>query len=197
MARFRCQLGSGITSTFLLVVAERRTLEENQEHFHHFYCQRILAHGANLTFIVWGFKRLVFFPLLLTSNNRNNLGTIAEGRILPNFERVFGNDIDLWINCFCTDLFRADSLQDAFLNLLLGYFPPPFSLCQQYFQKQLLFLIAIFPTVGMERKGRINLGLPNWEPLGNPTNDTHSITYWPWLFSTGGGSEQQFIYFQF
>jgi D-alanyl-lipoteichoic acid acyltransferase DltB (MBOAT superfamily) len=42
-------------------------------------------HGANWTFIVWGFLNALFImPAVLLNTNRNNLDIVAKGRILPN-----------------------------------------------------------------------------------------------------------------
>ena len=41
-------------------------------------------HGANWTFIAWGFlNALYFLPLLLLKRNRSNLETVAAGRLFP------------------------------------------------------------------------------------------------------------------
>lgn len=46
-------------------------------------------HGANWTFIVWGALNAIYFlPLLLTNNNRNNLETVAQGKLLPSIKEL-------------------------------------------------------------------------------------------------------------
>jgi len=46
-------------------------------------------HGANWTFIAWGFLNAVYFlPLLFTGENRKNLNTIAEGKIFPTLKET-------------------------------------------------------------------------------------------------------------
>jgi D-alanyl-lipoteichoic acid acyltransferase DltB (MBOAT superfamily) len=72
-------------------------------------------HGANWTFIFWGFLNAIYFlPLLLTKRNRKNIGTIAEGRIFPNFREVFQLIFTFSITVFAWIFFRADTLNDAF-----------------------------------------------------------------------------------
>jgi alginate O-acetyltransferase complex protein AlgI len=72
-------------------------------------------HGANWTFIFWGFLNAIYFlPLLLTKSNRKNIGTIAEGRIFPNFREVFQLIFTFSITVFAWIFFRADTLNDAF-----------------------------------------------------------------------------------
>ena len=47
-------------------------------------------HGANWTFIIWGALNAIYFlPLLLTNNNRKNLGVVAEGKLLPSLRELF------------------------------------------------------------------------------------------------------------
>ena len=48
-----------------------------------------LWHGADWTFICWGaYNALLFIPLLLSGNNRNNMDTVAAGRKLPSFKEL-------------------------------------------------------------------------------------------------------------
>ena len=48
-----------------------------------------LWHGANWTFIFWGFLHaLLFMPLLVFNRNRKFTGSIAEGRLLPSFKEI-------------------------------------------------------------------------------------------------------------
>ena len=47
-------------------------------------------HGANWTFIAWGFINACYFlPLLLLKQNRNNTDTVAQGKILPTIKEFF------------------------------------------------------------------------------------------------------------
>ena len=49
-------------------------------------------HGANWTFVIWGgLNALYFLPLLLSRNNRNNIGVVAEGKFLPSFGELICN----------------------------------------------------------------------------------------------------------
>lgn len=46
-------------------------------------------HGANWTFIIWGFlNALYFLPLLLIKRNRKNLDIVAENRVLPSIREL-------------------------------------------------------------------------------------------------------------
>tara|TARA_B110000003_G_scaffold43508_1_gene40981 strand:+ start:13593 stop:15050 length:1458 start_codon:yes stop_codon:yes gene_type:complete len=72
-------------------------------------------HGANWTFIVWGaLNALYFLPLLLTNNNRKNLATVAEGKLLPSFRELFAMLTTFMLTVFAWIFFRAENLNHAF-----------------------------------------------------------------------------------
>lgn len=72
-------------------------------------------HGANWTFIFWGFLNALFFlPLLLSKKNRNNLDVVASDRLLPNFKESISILTTFLLTCFAWIFFRADSISHAF-----------------------------------------------------------------------------------
>lgn len=72
-------------------------------------------HGANWTFIFWGFLNALFFlPLLLSKRNRNNLDVVASNRLLPNFRESITMLTTFLLTCFAWIFFRADSIAHAF-----------------------------------------------------------------------------------
>ena len=75
-------------------------------------------HGANWTFIFWGFlNALYFLPLLLLKRNRKNTDTIAEGRYLPSLREFTQMIITFLLTLVAWVFFRANSIEDAFLYL--------------------------------------------------------------------------------
>jgi len=75
-------------------------------------------HGANWTFIVWGVLNAVYFlPLLLTNNNRKNLGVVAEGKLLPSVGELFSMLTTFVLTVFAWIFFRAENLTHAFSYL--------------------------------------------------------------------------------
>ena len=75
-------------------------------------------HGANWTFIAWGLlNALYFLPVLLLNRNRNNLETVAAGRLFPSVGELtsmaatFGMTVIAWV------FFRAESMHHAFSYL--------------------------------------------------------------------------------
>ena len=72
-------------------------------------------HGANWTFIIWGALNAIYFlPLLLTNNNRKNLGIVAEGKLLPSYRELFAMLTTFTLTVFAWIFFRAENLNHAF-----------------------------------------------------------------------------------
>jgi|TARA_B110000091_G_scaffold105375_1_gene114423 alginate O-acetyltransferase complex protein AlgI len=72
-------------------------------------------HGANWTFIIWGTLNAIYFlPLLLTNNNRKNLGVVAEGKLFPSFRELFAMLTTFMLTVFAWIFFRSEDLNHAF-----------------------------------------------------------------------------------
>ena len=72
-------------------------------------------HGANWTFIVWGALNAIYFlPLLLTNNNRNNLETVAQGKLLPSIKEFSFMLLTFGLTVFAWIFFRAEDIGHAF-----------------------------------------------------------------------------------
>jgi D-alanyl-lipoteichoic acid acyltransferase DltB (MBOAT superfamily) len=162
-------------------------------------------HGANWTFIVWGALNAIYFlPLLLTKKNRNHLGTVAQGKNLPNIKEfllilmTFGLTVIAWI------FFRANNIEHAinyinemftglvhkstYVNTILllhwkiGYSTPFF-----------MVLFVLVEWLGREDQYAIaQLGLKWKQPIRLALYYVIVLSLF-WF----GGNEQQFIYFQF
>jgi len=71
-------------------------------------------HGANWTFLVWGFlNALLFLPLLLLKVNRSHLITKSYGWV--DFAKI---SFTFFMVCIGWVFFRADSISEAFLYLI-------------------------------------------------------------------------------
>jgi alginate O-acetyltransferase complex protein AlgI len=72
-------------------------------------------HGANWTFLIWGFlNALYFLPLLLTNQNRTNLDIVAKNKWLPNFKEIVQMGTTFGLTVFAWIFFRSDSVSSAF-----------------------------------------------------------------------------------
>jgi alginate O-acetyltransferase complex protein AlgI len=157
-------------------------------------------HGANWTFIVWGLLNAIYFiPLLLTNNNRNNLETVALGKLIPSIKDfllilfTFSLTVIAWI------FFRAENVGHA-IGYISEILSPSFFTIPQFEgmagASVTIFLLSVFISVewiGRESQYAIaNLGL-NWKrPL-------RYIMYYSIVIAIFwfAGKEQEFIYFQF
>jgi len=75
-------------------------------------------HGANWTFIFWGFLNALYYvPLMLFKRNRKNLEIVAHNRIFPNFREGYAILETFIITCFIRIFFRAESITDAFIYI--------------------------------------------------------------------------------
>lgn len=72
-------------------------------------------HGANWTFIIWGFlNALYFLPLLLVKRNRRNLDIVAQNRVLPTIKELLSMLTTFFLTVFAWIFFRAESVSQAF-----------------------------------------------------------------------------------
>lgn len=75
-------------------------------------------HGANWTFIVWGFlNALYFLPLLITQNNRNHIEIVAKGRKLPTLKEFVSMLLTFSLTTFAWIFFRAKTVSQACLYI--------------------------------------------------------------------------------
>jgi alginate O-acetyltransferase complex protein AlgI len=157
-------------------------------------------HGANWTFIVWGALNAVYFlPLLLTNNNRNNLETVAQGKLFPNIKELSFMLLTFGLTVFAWIFFRANNIGHAigYISEILS--PSLFSIPKFAGMGRALTTIILVATfVLVEWKGReeeyaiSNLGIKWKRPLRYAMYYAIIIAIF-WF----GGKEQQFIYFQF
>ncbi len=156
-------------------------------------------HGANWTFIAWGALNAIYFlPLLLSNKNRNHLGTVAQGRLLPSFKECCSILFTFGLTVFAWIFFRAENMGHAF-SYISGIFSPSlFSMPQDTPGKATLTAILLVVFMVIEWLGREDqfaiqkLGLKWKRPL-------RYAMYYAMILAIiwFGGEEQQFIYFQF
>lgn len=71
-------------------------------------------HGANWTFIVWGLLNALFImPSIVFGMNRNNLETVAAGKLLPTIKDFFSISLTFALTVFAWIFFRAENLSHA------------------------------------------------------------------------------------
>jgi len=158
-------------------------------------------HGANWTFIVWGFlNALYFMPLLLTKQSRVNMETVAQGKYLPTIRELLAMGITFALTLIAWIFFRAESLTHAF-GYISGIFSsslftiPRFpELTGAAMTLMLVAFFVIFEWFGRERQFAISHLLLN-------SNRVFRWGFYAFLLFMIGmfmhTEETPFIYFQF
>ena len=157
-------------------------------------------HGANWTFIFWGFLNALFImPSIVMKTNRNNLDIVAQGKILPSLKEFFQVVLTFSLATFCWIFFRAESISDAFsfikkmfttMHIGIGY---PLKLMGE--DLSLLFFIAIMFVFEWLMRDRLF-------PLRFEDKVKRPFRWMIYIFLTlliiwFHGKEAEFIYFQF
>lgn len=75
-------------------------------------------HGANWTFVFWGFlNALYFMPLLISSKNRTHIDTVALDKKYPSLKEFAMMSSTFFLTVIAWIFFRAKSITEAFLYL--------------------------------------------------------------------------------
>ena len=157
-------------------------------------------HGANWTYIVWGLLNAIFIlPSIIFKTNRNNLEIVAKGRYLPSIIELFSMLLTFGLTVIAWIFFRSESLNQAWkivskiFSMDILYYP---KFQDQNLLNPLILLLVFFIVIewfGREQQfaiAKLELKIPKifrW------------IFYYLTIFAIFyfGGSNQEFIYFQF
>jgi len=157
-------------------------------------------HGANWTFIVWGvLNALYFLPLLLFKKNRVNTDLVAHGKKLPTIKEFLNISLTFGLTVFAWIFFRAENIDHA-----LSYISTIFStslLKIPYFATGslsiptiiLVIIFVIIEWIGREDEYAIASIALKWK---RPLRLTFYLIL-VYLLMGWGGSQEEFIYFQF
>ncbi|GGD10016.1 MBOAT family O-acyltransferase [Hyunsoonleella pacifica] len=155
-------------------------------------------HGANWTFIIWGFlNALYFLPIMLMKKNRVNTNGVAEGRLFANYNEIGQIIFTFLLTMIAWVFFRAPSVTDAFLYLR-GVLSITFFTIPVDFNDWLItfaFVIALVVIEWLQRDKEHALEL-----FGTNIPKYMRWSFYVIIFFTifwYGGSQQDFIYFQF
>ena len=154
-------------------------------------------HGANWTFIVWGFLNALFImPSILSRTNRTNLDIVAQNRALPTLREFLSIIITFSLTVFAWIFFRSASLAQAF-GYIRGICNRSLFTVPDYKPGVLILYIVLFMLI--EWWGRREQYAIAQLEIRFPK------LFWRWLFYylavaavlSFAGGKQQFIYFQF
>jgi len=153
-------------------------------------------HGANWTFLFWGFlNALYFIPLLLLGKNRSNLDTVAAGRIFPSMKEIIQIMSTFLLTVFAWIFFRAESITKALLYIGKLFDSSIFSIPKD-FKLSLLLLIMFFMIIEWLQREKEH-GLENLELKMSKSARWIFYVFLIFLIYIFEGEQANFIYFQF
>ncbi|MEW7291188.1 MBOAT family O-acyltransferase [Aquimarina sp. 2304DJ70-9] len=156
-------------------------------------------HGANWTFIAWGFINACYFlPLLLLEKNRKYTDVVAENKMFPNLKEILQITITFFLTVITWVFFRAKTIEDALAYL------------KEIFSESLFTIPSIITTILVLKIGIIIFFvIIEWlqrtkeHALEFTIDPKYRIWRWSFFFLiiftiiVFGAKPQEFIYFQF
>lgn len=153
-------------------------------------------HGANWTFVFWGFLYALFFlPLLLRNKTHMYTNTVAEGRLLPNFKETSQMVFTFILFCLPVVLFRSPTMQDAGLYASKFFTVSMFAFPEIFPRKVFLLIAILMAAEWFQREKQHAL---QFDSVKIPRIYRWGFSYLIiFIILFFGGSQQNFIYFQF
>ena len=152
-------------------------------------------HGANWTYIAWGFINAVYFlPLLLSNSNRNNMDAIELKWNFDSVKVLFSILSTFMITCVAWVFFRAKTISDAVLYLKQiitnGNFSSQY-LANERYNYELLLMVGLFVLIEWNNRTKI-------EPISGKHSYLKLALCLAAIIALGTYSDyKEFIYFQF
>lgn len=152
-------------------------------------------HGANWTYLAWGFINAVYFlPLLLLKKNRNNIENSELSWNLESIKVRLNILLTFLLCCLAWIFFRANTITDAVLYLkrivLNGEFASQY-LSNERYNYELLIMIGLFILVEWNNRTKI-------EPISGKYSHLKLTMCLVSIIAFGTYSNyKEFIYFQF
>ena len=152
-------------------------------------------HGANWTFIAWGFlNALYFLPSLLLGTNRNNMETAELHWDFNSIKVFFHILITFTLSCIAWIFFRANTIAIAFDYIKKifsnGIFKTQF-LANERYSAELVLLVLAFIMVEWKNRYKV-------EPISGKYNWFKMTLCLLAIIALGTYSDyKEFIYFQF
>lgn len=158
-------------------------------------------HGANWTFIVWGFlNALYIMPSIIINTNRNNLDIVASGRNLPNMRELLAITVTFGLTVFAWIFFRANNVAHAldFISTIFSksLFVVPYfrGISRAVIIVPIILLFILIEWVGRNGQYAIsNVGI-KWK---SPFRYIFYYAILVMIIYFGNFNDNQFIYFQF
>jgi D-alanyl-lipoteichoic acid acyltransferase DltB (MBOAT superfamily) len=153
-----------------------------------------LWHGANWTFIFWGFLNgLLFIPLMMSKRNKQNKDIVAEGKYLPNIREIMQMGLTFGFTIIAFIFFRSPNITEGFMYLGNIFSPSLLELPSGEFRANFYLVIVLLVFEWIQRHKQ--------HPLQFETIPVYLryLAYYTILFFilNKGGQQESFIYFQF
>ena len=152
-----------------------------------------LWHGANWTFVFWGFlNALYFIPLMIRNSNRAHLNVISEDRIFAKPTEVLQISLTFCLTCIGWIFFRSETIGDAFQYLVNIFDSSILTFPIELRMVPLLVLLIVFEW--LQRSKEHALDVANWKSLNRKlAYSLVSIL----ILVVSPAQKTIFIYFQF
>jgi len=152
-------------------------------------------HGANWTYLAWGFiNALYFLPLLLLNKNRSNIAMVQLKCNLTSAKEVFHIFCTFLLTCISWIFFRSKSITEAVLYIKRiftdGSFSPQY-LSNERYNYELMLMVALFVIVEWNYRFKE-------EPISGKNSWLKLSLAIAAIIALGTFSDyKEFIYFQF
>ena len=152
-------------------------------------------HGANWTYVIWGFVNgLYFLPLILTGVHRNHMGPIAEGRFFPSLKVFLLIVLTFFLKALTYAFFRASDIHQSWSYLVGMCDVSMFTIPDGYFLAPMI-MIALFLTFEWwKREEECALFINDVPVFWRRATYLLVFGVTVWFYSN---DNMQFIYFQF
>lgn len=152
-------------------------------------------HGANWTFLAWGFiNALYFLPSLLLGTNRNNMETAELHWDLNSIKTVYNIVVTFAISCLAWIFFRAKTIENAFDYIQRIFTNQNFTiqyLVNERYSNELILLVLAFIVVEWNCRTKT-------EPISGKYSVLKMALCLLAIVALGTYSDyKEFIYFQF
>lgn len=118
-------------------------------------------HGANWTFIYWGFLNALFIvPSVVRKSNRLNMRIVAENSALPNLKELWQMGITFSLTVLAWIFFRAESIPHAY-QFIRDIFTPMLWHLPRVHAELALILVVFFMIIEWSGR-RNNYAIETW-----------------------------------
>lgn len=157
-----------------------------------------LWHGANWTFMAWGFIHACYYLIFMLSKlKKKNDHMIKDHHMMLSFKKIFQISFTFFITTIAWIFFRAKTIQEA-CSYLNRMFSKSLFKIPEICPKKIIFLIILFVLIEWFQKNKPHPLTFNSEIFLKPARWLVYFTLLLSIFLLGNfSSNYEFIYFQF